>query len=75
MKGGKIIYRKIVARMALMNLSKAELASRVGISYSTLQNKLCGVSDFTLSEALHIKQLLNFPDAVEDIFVRYETEG
>ena len=75
MKGGKIIYRKIVARMALMNLSKAELAGRVGISYSTLQNKLCGVSDFTLSEALHIKQLLNFPDTLEDIFVRYETEG
>jgi len=40
------------------------------MSYSSLQNKLCGVSDFTLPQAMAIKRLLNFSAPLEDIFER-----
>lgn len=75
MKYGKMVYRKLLARMALMDISKTEVAQRIGVSYTTLYNKLCGVTDFTLSEALLIKNLLSCEEALEDIFQRAETEA
>ena len=74
MSDGRIVYRKIVARMALMNMNKQEVARRIGMSYSTLQHKLCGESAFTLPEALAIKQLLSFNETLEEIFVRCDRE-
>jgi len=75
MKYGRVVYRKVLARMALMDVSKTEVAQRLGVSYSTLQNKLCGVTDFTLTEALSIKSLLSSPEPLEDMFQRAETEA
>lgn len=75
MKYGNVIYRKVVARMALMNISKAEVAGKIGVSYSTLQNKLRGVTDFTLPEALSIKSLLCCKEPLEEVFQRFETEA
>ena len=75
MKYGKVVYRKVLARMALMDISKTEVAQRMGVSYSTLHNKLCGVTDFTLSEARLVKELLGSQEPLEDIFQRAETEA
>ena len=70
MKCGKIVYRKVLARMALMDMNKREVARRIGMCYSSFQNKLCGTSDFTLQQAMAIKRLLNFDETLEEIFVR-----
>lgn len=72
MKGGRVVYRRIAARMALMDLKKTELAQLLGISYSTLQNKLCGVTEFTFSEVLRIKRLLCLSCPLEEAFERFE---
>ena len=68
----KIVYRKLAARMTLLALKKTEVAKMLGISYSSLRNKLCGVSDFTLPEALRLKQLLCVTGSLEELFEKYE---
>ncbi len=72
MKKSKIIYRKLAARMALMDLKKTEVAKLLGISYSSLHNKLCGVTEFTLTEALRIRELLCLSSPLEEAFEKYE---
>lgn len=72
MKNSKIIYRKLAARIALMDLRKTEVARMLGISYSSLHNKLCGVTEFTLSEVLRLKSLLCVTGPIEDAFEKYE---
>lgn len=72
MKNSKIIYRKLAARIALMDLRKTEVARMLGISYSSLHNKLCGVTEFTLSEVLRLKRLLCITGSIEDTFEKYE---
>ena len=68
----KIVYRKVAARMTLMDLKQTEVARMLGISYSSLHNKLCGVSDFSFAEVLRLKQILCITGPVEEAFERYE---
>ena len=70
MRIDSIVYRKVVARIALLGLTRREVADRLGVSYGTLHNKLCAITPFTLNEALQIKELLAFPCNVEDAFER-----
>lgn len=72
MNNNCVIYRKLAARMALMDVKKTELASMLGISYSSLQNKMRGRSKFTLDEALRIRQLLCLSGPLEEVFEKYE---
>ena len=72
MKKNNIVYRKLAARMTLLNVTKTEVARMLGISYSSLQNKLCGVTEFTLSEALYLRQLLWMTAPIEEAFEKYE---
>lgn len=72
MKKSNIVYRKLAARMTLLNITKAEVARMLGVSYSTLQNKLCGVTEFTLSEALYLRRLLWMTAPIEEAFEKYE---
>lgn len=72
MKSKRIIYRKLAARITLLGLKKTEVARLVGMSYSSLHNKLCGVTDFTLDEALRICKLLCLTGPVEEAFEKYE---
>lgn len=72
MKSNKIIYRKLAARIALLGLRKNEVARLLGISASTLHNKLCGVTEFTLTEVLALKKMLCMTSSIEEAFERYE---
>lgn len=72
MKKSTIIYRKLAARMAMLDLKKTEVARILGISYSSLHNKLCGVTEFTLTEALRIRELLCLSVPLEEAFEKYE---
>ena len=70
MRTDSIVYRKVVARIALLGLTRREVADRLGVSYGTLHNKLCAITPFTLNEAIEIKQLLSMPGSLEDAFER-----
>lgn len=72
MKTNRIVYRKLAARMALMDLKKIDVARLLGVSTSTLHNKLCGITEFTLSEVLLLKRMLCITSSIEEAFERYE---
>ena len=66
-----IIYRKIVARIDLLGLTRHDVADKLGISYGTLHNKLCGITPFTLDEAIAVKTMLSIPGTLEDAFEKW----
>lgn len=63
-------YRRIAARMALLGLSRADVARLLDISYSTLRHKLLDESPFTLDEALRLKRALCITTPLEVAFER-----
>ena len=72
MRSDSIVYRKLVARIALLGLTRREVADRLGITYGTLHNKLCAITPFTLNEAIQIKTLLSMPGTLEEAFQRFD---
>ena len=68
----RIVYRKIAVRMLTMNITRRELADRLGISDGTLYNKLCRVTPFTLDEAIKVKEILGMPGTLEAAFERFD---
>lgn len=72
MRTDSIVYRKLVARIALLGLTRREVADQLGVSYGTLHNKLCAITPFTLNEAIQIKAMLAMPGTLEDAFERYD---
>ncbi|MBQ7521214.1 MAG: hypothetical protein IJU12_12915 [Clostridia bacterium] len=72
MRTDSIVYRKLVARIALLGLTRREVADQLGVSYGTLHNKLCAITPFTLNEAIQIKAMLAMPGTLEEVFERYD---
>lgn len=72
MKTDNIVYRMVVARIALLGLTRREVAERLGVSYGTLHNKLCACTPFTLDEALALKTLLGVTEPIETMFRRVD---
>lgn len=72
MKTDNIVYRMVVARIALLGLTRREVAERLGVSYGTLHNKLCAITPFTLDEALALKTLLGVTEPIETMFRRVD---
>ena len=72
MRTDSIVYRKLVARIALLGLTRREVADQLGVSYGTLHNKLCAITPFTLNEALQIKAMLDITGALEEAFERFD---
>ena len=64
------MYKRVEAGMVLTGVDKKELARVIGVSYNTLLQKLRGDSDFTLNEALKIKEAINSSDPIELLFER-----
>lgn len=62
------MYRVIESEMAFIGLSKKVLAEKIHMPYSTLLSKLNGRSDFTLDEALKLKDALGTKKALETLF-------
>lgn len=69
-----IPYRKLLSRMALMGIRRKEVATLLGVHYSTLMHKLRGETAFTLEEALILRKALGFTCAVEDVFEKATPE-
>ncbi len=66
----KWVYRNMQRRMADMGFSAARLAGELGMSAQSLRMKLRGEYDFSLREAIAIKELLRFRQPLEDVFER-----
>lgn len=53
------MYCKLKGLMTENNITQVQLAKLLGISVSTLNQKLNGKSDFTIQEAKKISEILN----------------
>lgn len=62
------MFRRIEAQIVLQGLTKKQLAGMVGIRYNTLLQKLNGSSQFTLDEALRVKEALDSDETLEVLF-------
>lgn len=65
-------YELVHGYIRLAGYTLDEVAEELGISRRTLENKIRGSSDFTLCEALLIKQIVGRP--IEEIFQVKEEE-
>ena len=70
MNSNNIVYRRITAHIELQGLTRRDVADALQISYGTLHNKLCGITPWTLEEALKLKTLLGITATIEEAFKR-----
>ena len=65
----EIMFCEIEQIILFKHLSKRELAAFLSMSYGTLMCKLRGEYDFTLNEAVKLKEFLHSELSIEDLFV------
>ena len=53
------MYRILKAEMARVNISIRQLSMKLDITERSLRNKLNGVTEFTLTESMVIKAIIN----------------
>jgi|GEM_PF-516346 len=75
MKDTPFVYYRIVRRIALLGLTRRQVADRLGVSYGTLHNKLYAITPFTLDEAIQLKQMLAIPSTLEEAFELFPKEA
>lgn len=64
------MYKSVEVLIFERGLSKAEIATELGIGYNTFLLKLKGKNKFTLDEALKLKGILKTEKTVEELFSR-----
>ena len=62
--------RQLEAAMMAKGVVRSVLARETGLTYETLRRKINGEFDFTLQEALRIKQYLGTAKTLECLFAR-----
>ena len=62
------MYPNLEAEMARKKMTRIELAEMLGITPTTLGNKLNGKTTLSLPECLSIKKILNISIPVEELF-------
>lgn len=66
---------KLKSYLALKGMTIKDLAEAIGMSISTLSNKINGKTEFTASEIAQIQTTLDIPDEeVLDIFINVKEE-
>lgn len=63
----RVKYELVTGYIKLAGYSLSELADKLGITRRTLANKINGYSDFTISEALTIKEIVG--KSIDEIFL------
>lgn len=53
------MYRELIGEIAKSGLTKKQLAKEIGVTEKTLSNKLTGKTDFTWSEVLRIRSVID----------------
>lgn len=67
------MFRNLEAELARCNLTKRELASKLGCTPSTLSLKLNGKAPLSLKEAAKIKSIIGVDMPLEELFA-YDLE-
>jgi hypothetical protein len=67
-----IPFKRLQAYMSVAGLSSGGMAEELGISYSTMRNKLKGESQFTLSEIKSIRRILKTKEDIDILFEKTE---
>lgn len=62
------MYPNLNAELARRDLTLAELSEKTGIRYSTLMQKARGETEFKVSEAMKIKEVLGTALPIDDLF-------
>lgn len=62
------MYSFLRGEMIRNRITVTGLAKQIGVSEKTLRNKLGGETDFTWSEALAIRKIVNPAMSMEDLF-------
>ncbi len=65
-----MLYKRLMAQMALRGMTNQALAKQIGMLYETLCRKMRGESCFTLDEAILIKAALTCTEPLETLFER-----
>lgn len=66
------MYRNLEAELARKQVSRKELADKLGITPTTLSFKLNGKSELSLVECVEIKKLLGADEPIEYLFAQDE---
>ena len=66
------MYNLLKSKFTLSGKNLKEISKEINISYSTFINKLTGKTDFTLDEAINIKEYLSeyAPESLEILFTK-----
>lgn len=64
------MFQNLKTEMARSGVSRADLAEKLGVKYLTLSKKINGENDFKLGECLAIKEALNSPLPIEELFAK-----
>lgn len=68
MKGGVNLYLRLKYEIQRKGYSIDMFSNKIGISEKTLRNKINGITDFTWSEVLLIRKLINPKMKLEELF-------
>jgi hypothetical protein len=55
------MYKNLISEIAIRKIAKTDIATALSVSRDTLENKLRGITDFKVSEAVFIHEKF-FPD-------------
>lgn len=64
------MYRNLEAELARKQISRKELAEKLGITATTLSFKLNGKSELSLAECVEIKRLLDTKEPIDYLFAQ-----
>lgn len=62
------MHRILKAEMVRANITVKQLAMKAGITERSLRNKINGVTEFTISESIKIKNILSIDMSLEELF-------
>ncbi len=62
------MYRNLEAELARQNITKKELATKLGKTPTTMCLKLNGKANLTLKECIEIKNVLHTSMSIEELF-------
>lgn len=62
------MYRRFEAELVFANMTKKELAEKVGMKYDTLVLKLAGKSPLNFSDSIKLKEAINTNIPLEELF-------
>ncbi len=69
------MYSFLRGEMIRNKISITALAGKIGVTEKTLRNKLGGETDFTWSEALAIRKIVNPDMSMETLFISDEEKA